>query len=128
MLLHISHITIFVSNQDEALAFYRKLGFEIHTDALFGEMRWLTICLPINKQFEVVLMLAVTPEEKALVGKQTADKPLMSFETSDCHGDYKRLSSEGVTFIEEPEEQPWGISALLQDPCGNRLYMCQSRS
>lgn len=37
MIRKMSHATIFVNNQDEALNFYRdKLGFKLHTDAMVG--------------------------------------------------------------------------------------------
>lgn len=37
MIKALSHATIFVLNQDEALAFYRDtLGFEVRTDATMG--------------------------------------------------------------------------------------------
>ena len=46
MIRKMSHATIFVDNQNEALEFYRdKLGFKVHTDAMVGEdFRWLTMC------------------------------------------------------------------------------------
>ena len=38
MIRKMSHATIFVNNQNEALEFYRdKLGFKVHTDAMVGE-------------------------------------------------------------------------------------------
>lgn len=125
MLTKITHITLFVENQDAALAFYQKLGFIVHTDADFGPMRWLTLCLPEQKDLELVLMKAETEAEKALVGKQAAAKPLLSFESTDCFKDYERLKNLGVLFVEEPKSQPWGIGAVLQDVDGNLIYMCQ---
>src|SRR3989304_4171152 len=102
MFTKITHITMFVHNQDEALAFYQKLGFVVHTDAMFGPMRWLTLHLPEQKDTELVLMLAETAQEKALVGAQGALKPFISFETTDCQKDYERLKVAGVKFTEEP--------------------------
>ena len=128
MFTHITHITLFVHNQDEALHFYKKLGFAIHTDSQFGSMRWLTLHLPEQKDMELVLMLAETDEEKALVGKQAALKPLLSFASSDCMRDYERLKAEGVHFDEAPATQPWGISVGFKDLYGNALYVCQSIS
>lgn len=126
MIAKITHITMFVTNQDDALAFYKKLGFTVHTDAQFGPMRWLTLHLPSQKDMELVLMLAESPEEKALVGKQAALKPLISFETTDCQADYEKLKAAGVEFPEAPAEQPWGISVGFMDLYGNALYMCQT--
>ena len=49
MLNRISHTGVWVTDQDEALAFYRDvLGFEVRTDVTipeFGNMRWLSVAL-----------------------------------------------------------------------------------
>lgn len=127
MFTAISHITLFVKDQDKSLEFYRKLGFEVHTDAPFGPMRWLTLCLPQQKNLELVLMRAETEQEKALVGKQGGDKPLFSLATDDCRKDYERLTASGVTFTQAPREESWGISAAFEDVDGNNMYMCQAR-
>ena len=47
MIKRLSHATIWVLDQDRALAFYtQKLGFEIRTDAKMGDFRWLTLGIP----------------------------------------------------------------------------------
>ena len=58
MIRKMSHATIFVNNQDEALDFYRdKLGFQVHTDAMVGlDFRWLTMNTRDQPDFEIVLM------------------------------------------------------------------------
>lgn len=128
MLTHITHITLFVADQAEALAWYMKLGFVVHTDVQFGESRWLTISFPDQKTLEVALVLALTDDEKKLVGKQgVSDKPVMSFETTNCRGDYEQLQQQGVSFVEAPVEHPWGVAVAFFDLYGNMLYMCQSR-
>ncbi|HEX6388088.1 MAG TPA: VOC family protein, partial [Solirubrobacteraceae bacterium] len=56
MFTALSHVFVFVTDQDEALDFYvGKLGFELNTDADMGDWRWLTINLPGSEQ-QVVLM------------------------------------------------------------------------
>ncbi len=126
MFTKITHITLFVHDQNEALEFYtKKLGFKIHTDANFEGFRWLTLNLAEQPEFELVLMPATTQEEKDLVGKQGADKPLINLETSNCYRDFQVLSNAGVKFIQEPKDEPWGISACFVDLYGNNIYMCQ---
>lgn len=125
MFTKITHITVFVTNQDDALAFYQKLGFKMHTDASFGDIRWLTLCLPEQPDVEIALIKAEDEQELALVGKQSASKPLLSLETDNCRQDYERLLQAGVTFLEAPTERPWGIAAVMQDIYGNIIYMCQ---
>ena len=125
MFVKISHITLFVQDQEKALDFYKKVGFTVHTDAPFGEMRWLTLTLPGQKDLELVLMKAETAQEKALVGKQGGDKPFISFESNDAQKDYENLKKLGVTDLEKPEAQPWGISFGFKDLEGNAIYVCQ---
>ena len=73
MISRMSHATIFVNNQDEALDFYRdKLGFEVHTDAMVGpDFRWLTVNTKDDPDFEIVLM---EPKPGMLMNEETADR------------------------------------------------------
>lgn len=106
MITNVTHLTLFVENQGKALAFYtEKLGFVLHTDAAFGPMRWLTISPSENKNYEISLMLTQTADEKALVGKQAAQKPLFCVSTNDCKATVKTLKENGVTFIQDVQEE-----------------------
>lgn len=125
MFTKITHITLFVHNQEDALNFYKKLGFTLHTDAQFGSIRWLTLNVSERKDMELVLMLAETDQEKALVGKQGASKPFITLESTDCYKDYEQLKAAGIHFDEEPAQQPWGIAVGFKDLYGNVLYICQ---
>ena len=127
MIAKITHLSVFVDSQDEALAFYtEKLGFKLHTDVMHGpDMRWLTITPADQPSFEIALMQANTPEEKALVGKQALHYPMICVETADTKKTYAELKEKGVTFTEEPNEQPWGISVTFKDLYGNSIYMVQ---
>ena len=71
MIRKMSHATIFVSNQEEALSFYRdKLGFKVHTDAMVGaDFRWLTLNVPDQPDFEIVL---IEPKPGMLMDEATA--------------------------------------------------------
>ena len=59
MLGHVTHVTVYVNDQDAALAFYRDmLGFEPLMDAEFQPgMRWVTV-RPPGGQVEIVLFKA----------------------------------------------------------------------
>ena len=47
MIIALSHTTIWVLDQDEALDFYtQKLGLEVNTDAMMDDFRWLTVSPP----------------------------------------------------------------------------------
>jgi catechol 2,3-dioxygenase-like lactoylglutathione lyase family enzyme len=127
MLTKLTHVTLFVKDQDEALKFYtQKLGFKIHTDAMFGEtMRWLTITPATQSDMELSLMLAENADEKALIGKQGGHKPLLAFACDDCEKTHETLKRNGVKIVSVPEAQPWGTSMAVEDLYGNQLYIVQ---
>ena len=105
MIRRMSHATIFVNNQDEALEFYRdKLGFEVHTDAMVGpDFRWLTMNTRDQPDFEIVLM---EPKPGMLMDEETSTqlRAIMAkgvlgagvFNTDDCRGTYEELKGKGV--------------------------------
>src|SRR5215510_1088072 len=98
MIRKMSHATIFVNNQNEALEFYRdKLGFRVHTDAIVGEdFRFLTLCTNDQPDFEIILM---EPKPGMLMDEETSNqlrsimaKGVLSagaFHTDDCRGTYE---------------------------------------
>lgn len=125
MLGKVTHLTIFVHNQDEALDFYtNKMGYRVHTDANFGDMRWLTVSPQGVDDFEIALIRAVG-DAKAIVGKQSANEPLAAFYTSDCQKTYTDLKNSGVKFLSEPKKEDWGTGALFEDLYGNKFYLNQ---
>jgi len=128
MLKKITHVTLLVNDLYEALEFYKKLGFKMHTDAMFENMHWLTLYLDGQSESELILILPQSDAEKALVGKQAGDKAIISFESSDCNEDYEKLSKAGIEFSKKPENLPWGISAIFSDLYGNNIYICQQNT
>lgn len=122
----LSLFKLFVSDQDEALAFYRdKLGFKVIEDKYLGDYRWLLIALPDTPLTAINLELAKTENQQNLVGAQAADLPLFSIEVDDCHRIYQEMRSRGVEFEGEPITMPYGTGAMLQDLYGNKIYLNQ---
>jgi predicted enzyme related to lactoylglutathione lyase len=134
MIRRMSHVTILVNNQEEALNFYRdKLGFEVHTDAMVGpDFRWLTMNTKDQPDFEIVLM---EPKAGMLMDEETATqlRTIMAkgvlgagvFNTEDCRATYEELKGRGVQFVQEPAERPYGIEAVFKDNSGNWFSLTQ---
>jgi catechol 2,3-dioxygenase-like lactoylglutathione lyase family enzyme len=131
-----SHSTIYVIDQEDALEFYRdKLGFEVHTDMpMTDDLRWLTLSPKGQPDLEIVLMqIASGPafsaeaaeEMKALV--RSGALGIGVFETDDIHGDYERLSKQGVEFVSPPEEKFYGTEAIVKDTSGNWFSLTQPK-
>lgn len=136
MITGLSHATIFVDDQDDALEFYtKKLGFEVRTDAKMEGFRWLTVGSKDQPELEIVLM-AVQPgpmHDEATVAqmKELLAKGAMGagvFKTSDCRATYDDLKSKGVEFLSEPAERPYGVEAVFKDNSGNWFSLTQRRT
>ena len=46
-------------------------------------------------------------------------------ETDDCRATYEELRANGVEFMGEPQERPYGLEALLKDDSGNWFSLTQ---
>ena len=117
-LTRISHLTVYVDDQDEALRWYQdNLGFEVCMDnsKLVPELRWLTVSPAGNRDTQIVLMPARNDDEKSRVGSNL----ITVLNTDDCRGDMARLAANGVEIVEAPAEVPWGVSGVIRDLYGN---------
>ena len=136
MLTQLTNVTVWVHDQDEALAFYtEKLGLELRDDVTVPEMgnfRWLTVGVPGQEGVSIVLMAVPGPpvfdaetqgQLQALVAKGAAGG--LFFATDDVQGTYEDLKGRGVEFQQEPTQQPYGIDAGFRDPSGNQMRMAQ---
>jgi catechol 2,3-dioxygenase-like lactoylglutathione lyase family enzyme len=134
MIARMSHTTIFVLNQQEALEFYtQKLGFEVRMDqTMEGGFRWLTVGPKTQPDLEIILM-EVTPgpmmdDVTAQQFRTLIEKGKMGagvFQTSDCRKTYEELKAKGVQFLSPPQDRFYGIEAILKDNSGNWFSMTQ---
>jgi catechol 2,3-dioxygenase-like lactoylglutathione lyase family enzyme len=123
MIQRLSHATVYVTDQDEALAFYRdRLGFEVHDDISSEGFRWLTVNPKGQPDMQLVLFPA-PPELRPLVEQGSLGIGVL--ETDDIHGDYERLTKAGVEFSSPPKEQFYGIEAIVKDNSGNYFSLTQ---
>lgn len=133
MLTGISHHSVYVLDQDEALDFYcGKLGFEVSADVDLGFMRWLTIQLPSDPGRQIMLEVPGPPFTSDEVAAQLRDLVTKGalgaaaiLTTEDCRATYDELRAKGVEFTDEPTEQPYGIDCALRDPFGNHVRITQ---
>jgi catechol 2,3-dioxygenase-like lactoylglutathione lyase family enzyme len=135
MITKLSHTTIWVLDQDEALDFYvGKLGFEVHTDERMDDFRWLTVAPPGQPDHELILLEPGPPmmdgetaaQVKELVAKGALGPGVLG--TDDCRSTYEELRERDVQFLSEPSERSYGIEATLRDNSGNWFSMTQRRN
>lgn len=129
-----SHVLVWVKNQQEALEFYRdKLGFEVDTDAMVGDdFRWLTMKIKSQPGFEIILMEPnpgmMLDEESAAQLRSLVDKGVLGggvFEADDIYKTYEELTKQGVVFKGPPTTQSWGTATVMQDNSGNWFSLGQ---
>ena len=124
MLTNIGTITVHVSDQDAALAFYtEKLGFETRSDQPMGpDQRWLEVAPP--GAHTRILLYKATPDApgsdsfeaaQASIGKDTG----MVLEVDDIEATFAALKANGVPIIEGPTQQPFGWWGVFADQDGN---------
>ena len=124
MLTKVTHVTIWVKDQAEALKFYRdKLGFKVITDdaSTVSNYRWLTVAPQQQEGLEIALNLATTPEQLAGVGRQG----IFVLASSNVHADYAALKAKGVKIQTEVNVNPWGSDFVLEDLYGNDFDVVQ---
>ena len=134
MISRMSHTTIFVLNQQDALEFYtQKLGFEVRMDqTMDGGFRWLTVGPRTQPDLEIVLMEVkagpMMDEAAAQQFRTLIEKGKMGagvFQTPDCRKTYEELKAKGVQFLSPPQERFYGVEAILKDNSGNWFSMTQ---
>ena len=135
MITRLSHVTVYVLDQEEALAFYtEKLGFEIREDMTLDGFRWLTVGLPSQPDVDLALVKPGPPmfdpetaaQLEALIAKGVLGPGVMA--TDDCRRDSAHLEDAGVEFLQTPDEQPYGIEAVFRDNSGNWYSLTQPSS
>jgi catechol 2,3-dioxygenase-like lactoylglutathione lyase family enzyme len=135
MLDRISHVGVWVHDQDEAKAFYtEKLGLEVREDVTLDELggyRWLTVGPPGQPDVSLILSTpgppGVDPETAeqilAIVAKGATGPGILR--TEDCRATCRELEARGVELAQQPDERFYGIDATVRDPSGNLWRIVQ---
>ena len=134
MIARITHITVFVLDQDRALDFYvNKLGFKKGTDIPMGPgARWLTVTPPEQPELEVALLPTAEwgawDAQKAATMRGLVEQGMFgfaAFKCKDVRATYEELSAKGVEFTMPPTQEPFGMIAVLKDDSGNSFSLTE---
>jgi catechol 2,3-dioxygenase-like lactoylglutathione lyase family enzyme len=126
MIENVATVCIFVDDQDKAKAFYtEKLGFDLRGDmplAPTTSNRWLAVA-PKGSQTELILykMDENWQHYQGVMHKSQA----ITLNVTDMAATVAELKGHGVKFTSEPDPQPWGTFATLEDPEGNTLLLVE---
>ena len=133
MITNISLVTTYVLDQDKARDFYVDvLGFTPVADVTMGEFRWVTVGHPSQPELQVTLMAPGPPlddEAAAFVRRQLEKGGMggLGLRVDDCRKTHAELVAKGVEFVQEPEERPYGVEAVIRDNSGNWLVLVQPK-
>lgn len=132
MIKNVSLSTVWVNDHDDSKAFYiEKLGFVEASDVTMGDgYRWVTVAHPDHPELELTLMKPGPPldEEDAATMQRLLDKGSLNavgLSTDDCHTTSAQLKANGVKFIQDPTERPYGIEAMFRDNSGNWIVLAE---
>jgi len=118
MVRGIKFVGIPVRNQDVSLKFYTQaLGLKVVTDQPFTDkQRWIELLIP-GAETGVALF---TPEGHE---NRIGEFQSIAFWCDDVFATAKVLKSKGVTFAQEPKNEPWGSIAVFKDTDGNQFAL-----
>ena len=129
--MKLTHTTVWVRDQDEALEFFRKLGMDVREDVTNNGYRWLAVASPEQPEIGIVLAVpdSAADHETAKHVQDAVSKGMLSgfvFSTDDCYKTYEELKSKGVEFTRPAGERPYGVDAAFRDPSGNQYRLLQT--
>lgn len=115
-------VSLIVRDYDEALAFFvGKLGFLLVEDSLVPQQarRWVVISPPGATESRLLLATASTSEQQSQIGAQSRGRVFLFLYTDDFWRDYEHYKAQGIVFVREPKEEPYGTVAVFKDLYGN---------
>jgi catechol 2,3-dioxygenase-like lactoylglutathione lyase family enzyme len=135
MTVSLTHVQILVEDPDAALAFYRDaLGLEVKFEVSNGGFRWITLATASQPEIGIVLMQAHAGRSQAdgdTVAALLAKGELrpVQFTSDNLDATWGKVTATpGVSVVEEPADQPWGVrDGAVRDPAGNLVRIAQAR-
>ena len=53
--------------------------------------------------------------------------PGVGMNVDDCRATHAELVAKGVEFLQEPEDRPYGVEALMRDNSGNWIVLVEAK-
>lgn len=115
---HIRVVTVYVRDQEAALAFYRdQLGFEERRNVDMGKGRWIEVAP--QGAGDTVLMLA---DAAAFGQDDVGGFAPCTLECDDAETTRAELAERGVD-VSEVEREHWGTHFFANDPDGTKFLI-----
>jgi catechol 2,3-dioxygenase-like lactoylglutathione lyase family enzyme len=124
------YVTLVVKDQDEALRWYtEKFGFvKVGDQVSTGGDRWLVVAPFEQKDLGIILYVnSMQRLDPAKYKRRIGGETLLVFDTTDAKATCAALKRQGVKFVKELEDQPWGAQAIVEDLYGNQFVIVQPK-
>ena len=122
------YTSLLVPDYDEALAFFTQvLRWQVREDLrLSSSKRWIVVA-PSDAGGALLLALASTPEQQALIGHQCGGRVGWFLHTDALDADMAHMQTHGVRFTETPRTEAYGRVVVFIDPWGNRWDLIENK-
>jgi predicted enzyme related to lactoylglutathione lyase len=121
----VGKVIIPAEDQERAKEFWTtRLGFEVTTDAPYGEQgRWLEVTPP-DRSIALVLTPRAPDEPRPEFSDKLPHSPVF-FSCEDIQQTHRELTERGVRFPGPPTEMPFGWWSMFEDDDGTRYALEQ---
>jgi len=118
MIKQIATVAVYVENQQNSLRFWtEQVGFEVFRNQPMGPQgNWIEVGPP-----NAASHLVIYP--RSMMANWQELKPSIVFECEDIHKTCETLKANGVKFVQEPNEMPWGTYAVFEDIDGHQFVL-----
>ncbi|WP_030483432.1 VOC family protein [Nocardioides aequoreus] len=133
MITNISLTSVFVKDITASKRFYVDvLGFEEREDIDLGDFRWCTVGHPSQPELHLHLTTPSPPFSPEMIAalERALDEGGLNgpgLNVSDCRATVADLEAKGVTVLQQPEDRPYGVEALIRDNSGNWVVLVEPR-
>jgi catechol 2,3-dioxygenase-like lactoylglutathione lyase family enzyme len=135
MITNIAIASIYVKDIDESKAFYVDvLGFDENSDVTLSDgYRWCTVSHPNQPEIQVHLTIPGPPHTADMVAAMNraldeGNMHALGMAVDDCHKTFEELKAQGVEFIQEPSDRPYGVEAVCRDNSGNWMVLVEQKA
>ena len=130
MLQSLAGVTILVPSYEDGLIFFRDvLGFAVLEDTpLSPNKRWVVVAPSTGAGAALVLAIPSDERQRTRVGDQTGGRVGFFLRSGDFWADYEKLLGRGVSFLETPRREAYGLVAVFVDPWGGKWDLLQPAS
>ncbi|MDB5133727.1 MAG: hypothetical protein JWP37_330 [Mucilaginibacter sp.] len=127
---HIAHITLLVTDYDDAIKFYtEKLEFTLIEDTVLSESkRWVLIRPKGATECCLLLAKAANEIQSSRLGNQTGGRVFLFLYTDNFWRDHHRMLTRGINFVRPPSEEDYGTVAVFEDLYGNLWDLIEPRT